>query len=100
MDEYNNIIASDWVFEYEPIAIRGIYRNTSVDIDDVIIMYMRIFGIRNVRGGSYNNFILTAQQQIVIHYSMINDMMTGVMRFPNIVRLQMGMFGIFFFMNW
>ena len=55
---------SDWTRRYKPISILKVYPDCDAfDEDKYTKIYMKKFGIRNARGGSYVTVKLTKQQR-------------------------------------
>tara|TARA_B110000971_G_C20000718_1_gene496689 strand:- start:40 stop:528 length:489 start_codon:yes stop_codon:yes gene_type:complete len=48
---------SRWTEKYKPISIEKVITN-DLDVDKWIKIYMQIYGINNVRGGSYSKILL------------------------------------------
>jgi len=54
-DHFNND-GNFWTKKYKPLYILEYYDH--VVIDNVVLKYMKIYGIDNVRGGSYNSMLI------------------------------------------
>lgn len=53
---------------YKPIAIYKTYNNNSeFDEDNYTKLYMKLYGIQNVRGGSYSNINLTKNEIYILN---------------------------------
>lgn len=60
IDEHFNQNGSEWTKKYKPIKIlENIQNCDSYDEDKYVIKYMKIYGIENVRGGSFSKFNLS-----------------------------------------
>lgn len=54
---------SAWTQKYKPIEIMQMYKyDTKYDEDKYVLLYMELYGIENVRGGSYSSVELTDEQ--------------------------------------
>jgi len=50
---------SKWTYKYKPLSILDSFQSNAMYIEDTVtLQYMNIYGIENVRGGSYCNFNL------------------------------------------
>ena len=67
---FENLENVQWMNIYKPIELVHIqhFFNTEM-LNNCVIFYMYIYGIKNVRGGDYSNIILTAIQYHTIHNS-------------------------------
>lgn len=67
MHDHGNGIGSFWTRKYKPINIERIIPNCDIyDEDKYTIQYMDKYGIPNVRGGSFSQFILPLQSVEII----------------------------------
>ena len=58
------VIKYEYIRENKPLAIKNIWEEThSLDLDHHVKKYMLLYGIDQVRGGSYSNPILTPEQR-------------------------------------
>lgn len=65
--EHISNIGSTWTKKYKPKKIVNLYKNCcAFDEDKYTIMYMAIFGIDNVRGGSFCSIDLTHSEKTVL----------------------------------
>lgn len=64
---------SEFTKIYKPVKIYKIYNNISeFDEDNYTKLYMKLFGIDNVRGGSYCNIYLTQHQKDLLNIELNN----------------------------
>lgn len=57
--EHFNKYGSEWTKKYKPLGIKEIIENAdNSDEDKYVKIYMNLYGISNVRGGSYSQIIL------------------------------------------
>lgn len=75
LDYHFNNIGSEWTKLYSPKEIITIYETDNrLDEDKYTLMYMAQYGIDNVRGGSFSNIILPAEEikvitKMISHYN-------------------------------
>lgn len=62
--EYFIKLNNKWINQYIPINISLILDD--IDCDNIVLYYMEKYGIKNVRGGKYEDFILTEKQLVEI----------------------------------
>lgn len=61
---YNSENGPEWTKKYKPVAIERTYENVNPEEEDRVTKeLMSIFGINNVRGGSYSTIELTHDQK-------------------------------------
>ena len=61
--EHLTYAKSKWTEKYKPLSILDSFQSNAMFIEDTVtIQYMNIYGIENVRGGSYCNFELEEWQ--------------------------------------
>lgn len=66
---------SVWTSKYKPIKVLDIFEGDNYDEDKYTLMYMEVYGIDNVRGGSYTKIVLPKEQttQINLQLNSAND---------------------------
>ena len=63
----NSINWPDWLISHPPIKVFQIYAtNDGLDEDKLVLYFMNIFGINNVRGGTFNDIIIKDEDFFVI----------------------------------
>lgn len=77
-----NINTSEFTTKYKPIDLEDIIypdECDKYDIDKYVKKYMDIYGIDNVRGGTYNKLELTSEEKHFIQKELwnINDIMNN-----------------------
>ena len=64
-ENHNNV---SWLNIYKPIQIVHIEHFFNLNkLNNCVIYYMFVYGIENVRGGSYSNINLSNEQYVEIH---------------------------------
>lgn len=69
LNEHQSSTASIWTKMYKMVDVEEVYKGDVFDEEKYVIKYMAIYGIDNVRGGSYSNLVLTYDQQLQIKKS-------------------------------
>ena len=65
--EHIKKLGSEWTRKYKPKKILKIYRNcSSFDEDKYTVMFMAIYGIDNVRGGTFCSINLSHSERLVL----------------------------------
>lgn len=73
IDSHFNYSGSEWTKKYKPIEVIEIKDNCDeYDEDKITIKYMNLYGIENVRGGTFVNFKLN-KSTIDVLTQMINN---------------------------
>jgi GIY-YIG catalytic domain len=73
IDKHFNHDGSHWTVKYKPIKIKETFKNCDLfDEDKHTIKMMAIYGIENVRGGSFTKINLSKEEIQIIH-KMINN---------------------------
>ena len=66
----NILMNSEWIDKYKPIKIKNVISsNNEYNVDKYTINYMNMYGIDNVRGGSYKSIVLN--KEIIEHLKQI-----------------------------
>ena len=68
LDNHFNRNGSNWTQKYEPIRVLELFEGDKYDEDKYVQKYMDKYGIKNVRGGSYSNFILNNAQLTALNH--------------------------------
>jgi len=72
LNEHQSSTASAWTKKYKMTDVEEVYKGDVFDEEKYVIKYMAIYGIDNVRGGSYSNLTLTRDQYLQVKKSIAN----------------------------
>lgn len=74
INQHFNNQGSFWTKKYPPIKVIEIFKDCShFDEDKYTIMYMSIYGIDNVRGGSFCSINLQGAERYILHRMICNS---------------------------
>ena len=73
LNEHYDGKGSEWTKKYNPIKLYEVFEDcTKFDEDKYTVMYMSIFGIENVRGGSFCSIELSGADKYILKKMICN----------------------------